>query len=130
MKKLLSLISIVGIVLFHSSFCYAQFNYNMSWSVIPVKHKNPDYDDVVTRSSTTTFVKVCISEKALLIEFTSPLDNAIITVTNMYTNLIVYSESSSGSEKVLVDLENEEAGLYQVDIVMDEIFLFGEFYFK
>lgn len=132
MKKLLLLIPIVGIILSHSLSCYAQFNDKLNWSAVPFKQKNPDYGNVVTRSpaASATFAKAYINEKALLIEFTSPFDNAIITVTNMYTNHVVYSESSSGSEKVLVDLENEEAGLYQVDIVLDEIFLYGEFLFK
>lgn len=130
MKKLFLLISIVGVILSHSLSCYAQLNDNLSWSVVPVKKKGPVYSGGIKRSPAATFAKAYINEKALLIEFASPFDNAIITVTNMYTNHVVYSESSSGTEKVLVDLENEEAGLYQVDIVMDEIFLYGEFLFK
>lgn len=122
----------MGITLSHSLSCYAQFNDKLSWSAVPFKRKNPDYGDVVTRTPVVaaTYANAYINDEALLIEFASPLDNAIITVTNMYTNLVVYSESYSGSEKVLVDLKNEEVGLYQVDIVIDEIFLYGEFYFK
>lgn len=130
MKKLLLFISIVGVILFYSSSCFAQINDKLSWSAVPIKHKGSIYNGGIKRSPTVIFAKAYINEKALFIEFISSFDNAIITVTNMYTNLDVYSESSSGSEKVLIDLENEEAGKYRVDIIIDETFLYGEFYFK
>lgn len=68
MKKLLLFISIVVIILFYSSFCFAQFNDKLSWSAIPIKHNGSTYDGGIKRSPTAIFAKAYINEKACLLK--------------------------------------------------------------
>ena len=52
-----------------------------------------------------------------------------MAVTDVKTGRIVYSETFMETDKVLINLEAADVGVYQVDIIADDVSMYGEFSF-
>ena len=131
MKKLLLFVLIVGMFLFYPLLGYAQIYDGLVWSTVPIKERRPDYSDGgIARCPIFTFVQVFIGEKSLLIGILFPIEDISIMVTDVKTGWIIYSETSVDSDRVLINFDAKDIGIYQIDIIVDDISLYGDFSFK
>lgn len=93
---------------------------------VPLRKVKGNNSDIL-RSTTFLFAQAYISGKVLTVDFSCPIESAVITVINDDTGAIVYSETYSSPSAATISLENATVGNYQVEIDAFEECLYGEF---
>lgn len=93
---------------------------------VPLRKVKGNNSDIL-RSTTFLFAQAFISGKVLTVDFSCPVESAVITVVNDDTGEIVYSETYSSPSAATISLENAAVGNYRVEIVAFEECLYGEF---
>ena len=130
MKKILLFVLAIGVFLSYPLLGYAQIYDGLVWNAVPIKERRPDYSDGgIARSPIFTLAQAFVSEKVLLVEILCLVDDVSIMVTDVKTGRIVYSETFMETDKVLINLEAADVGVYQVDIIADDVSMYGEFSF-
>lgn len=94
---------------------------------IPFKAAHDDSGGNIMRSATKQPAHASINEGLLSIDFDTISDNVTIIITNKDTGKTVYSNSFSTILNMSLDLNNEEAGTYLLELRIDKSIFVGEF---
>lgn len=81
----------------------------------------------ITRSIIIQPASAYVDSDIVTVVFNKDLPSASITITNVSTGAVVYSETYSMPTLITINVSAENSGEYQIEIVSDEIRLSGYF---
>ena len=128
MKKLLFVFFVLAVVMGSTSL-HAQnfFLTNDDEREIPLNPAGPKEGGPVARSIIIQPASAYINNDIVTVVFNKDLPSASITITNVSTGAVVYSETYSMPTLITINVSAENSGEYQIEIVSDEIRLSGYF---
>ena len=128
MKKLLSVFFVLVVVMGSTSL-HAQnfFLTDDDEREIPLNPAGPKEGGPVARSIIIQPASAYINNDIVTVVFNKDLPSASITITNVSTGAVVYSEIYSMPTLITINVSAENSGEYQIEIVSDEIRLSGYF---
>ena len=128
MKKLLSVFFVLVVVMGSTSL-HAQnfFLTDDDEREIPLFPAGSKEGGPVARSIIIQPASAYINNDIVTVVFNKDLPSASITITNVSTGAVVYSEIYSMPTLITINVSAENSGEYQIEIVSDEIRLSGYF---
>ena len=128
MKKLLFVFFVLAVVMGSTSL-HAQnfFLTDDDEREIPLNPAGPKEGGPVARSIIIQPASAYINNDIVTVVFNKDLPSASITITNVSTGAVVYSEIYSMPTLITINVSAENPGEYQIEIVSDEIRLSGYF---
>ena len=128
MKKLLSvffvLVVVMGSTSLHAQNFFLTDDDEREIPLNPAGHKE---GGPVARSIIIQPASAYINNDIVTVVFNKDLPSASITITNVSTGAVVYSEIYSMPTLITINVSAENSGEYQIEIVSDEIRLSGYF---
>lgn len=129
MKKLLFAFFVLTVVLGSISL-QAQDRFSFAGDderEIPLDPSGPIEGGPITRSIIIQPASAYVDSDIVTVVFNKDLPSASITITNVSTGAVVYSETYSMPTLITINVSAENSGKYQIEIVSDEIRLSGYF---
>ena len=129
MKKLLFVFFVLTVVLGSTSL-QAQDRFSFADDderEIPLDPSGPIEGGPITRSIIIQTASAYVDSDIVTVVFNKDLPSASITITNVSTGAVVYSETYSMPTLITINVSAENSGEYQIEIVSDEIRLSGYF---
>ena len=128
MKKLLFVFFVLAVVMGSTSL-HAQnfFLTDDDEREIPLFPSGSEEGGPVARSIIIQPASAYINNDIVTVVFNKDLPSASITITNVSTGAVVYSETYSMPTLITINVSAENSGEYQIEIVSDEIRLSGYF---
>ena len=128
MKKLLFVFFVLAVVMGSTSL-HAQnfFLTDDDEREIPLFPSGSEEGGPVARSIIIQPASAYINNDIVTVVFNKDLPSASITITNVSTGAVVYSEIYSMPTLITINVSAENSGEYQIEIVSDEIRLSGYF---
>ena len=129
MKKLLFAFFVLTVVLGSISL-QAQDRFSFAYDderEIPLDPVGSKEGGPIARSIIIQPASAYVNSDIVTVVFNKDLPSASITITNVSTGAVVYSEIYSMPTLITINVSAENSGEYQIEIVSDEIRLSGYF---
>lgn len=81
----------------------------------------------VSRSQVLQPVYAHICNQVLSVNFPYEVPSATISVTNLSTGEVIYSDTYASPSQISFDLSQEASGEYYLEIVFDDFCIYGQF---